>query len=465
MSWKLKELAEYCNGEIICGSENEDIQGFSIDSRRLNKGDLFVALEGERTDGHYFIKGAFDSGASACLVQEGKYNKELLTPGNPVLEVSDTLEALKLIAKNHKEKFDVDVIGVTGSVGKTTTKEMIATILGSKFKVLKSEGNLNTEIGLPLALLDLNLSHEVVVLEMGMSARGEISELCKIANPRVAVITNIAEAHLENLKTLDNVAAAKGEILERLDDEGIAIINGDDERAKSLAKTTPAKVIRYGTGKDNEARIIKPQVNSIKTRCIIDVHGESEEMILNLPGKHNMLNALAAGVVGIEMGVTLKEVVKSLSGFYPSEMRTQIFTGKGDITVINDAYNANVKSTKAAIDVLKEVAIERSVAILGDMYELGDYTETAHLEIGEYAGKKGIDLLFVVGNKGSLIKEGALRAGINEYRCYDFDNKNDLIDYLLAYLKSGDTVLVKGSRGMELEEIVYAILDEGLGGK
>ena len=462
--WTLNKLADYSGGKLINGYGEMKVKGFSIDSRMVNDGELFIALKGERTDGHYFLNEAFEKGASACLVEKGKYNLKDLEHGQAIIEVNNSLEALKIIAMKHKEQYNVKVIGITGSVGKTTTKDMVAEVLRISYKVLKTEGNLNTGIGLPLTLLNLNEHHEVIVLEMGMRQMGEIAELCRIAKPDIGIITNIAESHLESLKTIENIAKAKGELLEGLASDGVAIINGDDERVTELKSKAPCRVVSYGTGAN--ANLIMKDIKQWqeKIECILEHRpkGKSEtlKMSLNFPGKHNLMNAMAALLAGAQLDVSLTKGVENLKNFYPTDMRNQIFTGKKDITVINDTYNANVKSTKAALDILSDVAANRKVAILGDMYELGDYTEKAHLEVGEYVVNKEVDLIIAVGDKARLIKEGALNAGLNNDNVLFYENKEELIKQIQGILRPGDTVLAKGSRGMALEDVVYAIIDE-----
>ncbi|UMZ73254.1 UDP-N-acetylmuramoyl-tripeptide--D-alanyl-D-alanine ligase [Natranaerofaba carboxydovora] len=463
--WTLNKLADYSGGKLINGYGEIEVKGFSIDSRMVKDGDLFIALKGERTDGHYFLKDALKKGASACLVENEKYNQEDLETGQAIIEVNNSLEALKMIAMKHREQYNVKVIGITGSVGKTTTKDMVAEVLRQNYKVLKTEGNLNTGIGLPLTLLNLNELHEVIVLEMGMRQMGEIAELCRIARPDIGIITNVAESHLENLKTIENIAKAKGELLEGLANDGVAIINGDDERVVRLQSKAPNRVVSYGTGVDANLVIkdIKPRQERIE--CLLEHRPKGEEnekvkMSLNFPGKHNLMNAMAALLAGVELNVSLTKGVENLKNFYPTDMRNQIFTGKKDITVINDTYNANVKSTKAALDILSDVATNRKVAILGDMYELGDYTDDAHLEVGEYVASKEVEVIIAVGDKAKLIKDGALNAGLNNDNVLFYNNKEELIKQIQGILKPGDTILVKGSRGMALEDVVYAIIDE-----
>lgn len=459
MRWNLAMLSEYSNGKIINGNGEESIEGVSIDSKKVSKGDFFIALKGERTDGHNFIKEAFDKGASACLAKKGKYDYSTLKTGQSIIEVDDTLQALKQIAKKHLENSAAYVIGVTGSVGKTTTKDMIAEVISTKYSVLKTRGNLNTDIGLPMSLFHLDKTHDAVVLEMGMNSRGEIAELCRIAPPEIAVITSVAEAHLESLKTLDNIASAKGEILEGMTPRGVAILNADDERVKSLAAKAPGEVIMYGSGSDADIKINDYWYHSMRAKCKLDYAGEEVVLSLDFPGKHNLLNALAAIAVGIVMDIELEECVKVLERFYPTDMRNQIFTGNNDLVVINDAYNANVKSTKAALDVLSEVASHRRIAILGDMYELGEYANEAHREIGRYAREKEIDLLIGVGEKAKLTCEEAINSGMCSDNVYYYKNKLNLIEDVNLFLRANDTVLIKGSRGMELEDVVDAIID------
>ncbi len=465
MNFTHYKIAEYTGGKIINDMDSPIvISDFCIDSRNASKGDLFVALPGDRTDGHYFIKDAFEKGAAACIAERGKFHLGELKPGQVVIEVPNTLDALKVLARRHREQYDVSVIGITGSVGKTTTKEMVAKVLSAKYRVLKTEGNLNTDIGLPLTLLKLDRDHDVVVLEMAMRHLGEISELCDIALPGIGVITNVAESHLETLKTMDNIAKAKGEILQGLLEDGIGVINGDDERVNRLEYKAPGEVFKFGLSENVnlQAKKIRPCSHIVECAVVYkDTTGEiGENLSLNIPGRHNLTNALAALLVGIVMGVSLSKGVKSLADFYPTEMRNQIFTGKDDITIINDTYNANVKSTRAALDILSDVASKRKIAVLGDMYELGEYRERAHKEIGQYAAEKGIDFLMTIGENAELIKEGAKESGLKDDKIKVFKDKRNLIISLQKLIGSEDTVLVKGSRGMALEEIVYAIIDE-----
>ncbi len=375
--------------------------------------------------------------------------------GTPVLIVSDTLKALQGLAAYNRSKNRVPVIGVTGSNGKTTTKDMIASVLGVKYRVLKSKGSYNNEIGLPLTLLNMDESHDVVVLEMGMRGPGEIDSLCRIAGITGAVITTIGETHLELLGSVGNVAAAKGEILEHVPRDGFAVLNADSPFMEREAARNKGRTMYFGITKGHDLGIGAWEPLGRGSYFVLKTEKGHVGINLPLPGKHNVSNALAAAGVGICMGLSLSEIKEGLEAPDISPMRLQ-FLDLVDITVINDTYNASPASVKAALDALGATAQaqNRTVAVLGDMFELGDREKSGHLEVGRYVAGKGVDLLFALGDLAKHIAEGATEAGMPSRRVFWFGDKEKMFEAMKEKITVGDIILVKGSRGMHMEDVV-----------
>ena len=423
----------------------------SIDTRTLKKGDLFFALRGTKYDAHEFLEQAVEKGASGLVVSKDDLS---LKSSVPIIKVSDTLKALaKLAAYNRKEN-DVFIIGVTGSNGKTTTKDLIYAVLKKKYSVLKNKGNFNNEIGLPLTLLELNESHDYAVLEMGMRGFKQIDALCKIADINAGVITSIGTAHLELLGSIDNIALAKGEILENVPQNGFALIPAD-----KLAMLRPARcrgeLYTFGVevNADYCATDIKAK-NGFMEFIAHTPYGKAK-MSLPLLGRHNVANAMAAVAVALKLGFELEEIKEALLDVEVSPMRLQIIKNKKFI-IINDAYNANPDSVKAAIDILLELGDgRRKVAVLGDMLELGEKEQEMHYEVGEYL--KNIDVLLTVGRLAEHIAFGAKCAGLTKDNIYCCKDNMSAVAKLEEILQLNDMVLVKGSRGMHMEYIVKGI--------
>ncbi|KAF0133320.1 MAG: UDP-N-acetylmuramoyl-tripeptide--D-alanyl-D-alanine ligase [Candidatus Saganbacteria bacterium] len=424
------EIAKAVNGELVSGSQK--IKGVSTDSRTTKKGELFIPLAGPKFDGHNHIIEAIKKGAVCVLFSNAHPDANI--NGCAFIKVKNTLTALQDIAKHHRNKFKLPIIGVTGSSGKTTTKDIIAAILSKEFNVLKNEENLNNEIGVPLTLLKLNKKHEAAVIEMAMQDLGEIAELADIVKPHIAVITNIGEAHLEFLKNLKNTAKAKSEIFKNLQNGDFAIINQDDEffeHLKSGARKNGAKIITFGI--IEKADITPKDLKGIK---------------LSLPGEHNIYNALAAIAVANLFNVKKASVKSALESFVPSSKRFIVFNREDKVKIIDDTYNANPQSMKAALSVLASLK-GRKIAVLGDMLELGKTAKPAHKKIGQFARKLGIDKIISVGALSKEIKAD-----------YHFPNNQDAAIKLKEIIKSGDRVLIKGSRGMHLEEIVQPLIEK-----
>jgi UDP-N-acetylmuramoyl-tripeptide--D-alanyl-D-alanine ligase len=422
----------------------------TIDSRHVRRNDLFVALKGERHDGLDFVHDAVERGATGLLVSEAPAG---LRAAAAVFVVPDTLAALQRLAAGRREQRNAKVIGVTGSVGKTTTKEILAAVLGSRYRVLKNEANYNNEIGLPLTLLNLTRRHERAVLEMGMYALGEIRTLCEIARPEIGVVTNVGPSHLERLGSLEAIAAAKSELPESLPPHGFAVLNADDPLVLTMTERTRARSLTYGKAEDADVR-----ATDIESRALdgVSFHLRWQERSTRvntvLPGRHIVSNALAAAAVALVDGMSIREVADALeSARMP--LRLQIHPGKSGSTIIDDTYNASPASMAAALDLLAETP-GRRVAVLGDMRELGAAEREGHLAVGRRAAETA-DVIHTIGDLGEIIAEAALAGAHREVHRHDA--KEAALEAVRADLRKGDVVLVKGSRAMALETVVEAL--------
>lgn len=443
----IDELCVATNGIAYNVGSIECFTGICTDTRKVQPGDVFIALVGENFDGHEFITVAIECGAKGIIVSRPL---AVAPTGITVITVANTLQALQGIACFHRKRFQIPIIAITGSNGKTTTKDMIAAVLSSKFNVLKTEANFNNEIGLPLTLLQLTKEHEVAVVEMGMRGRGQIAELAAIAVPTIGVITNVGETHIELLGSIENIAAAKAELLAFIPQSGLIILNGDDHYVREMAKESQSRVTLFGLAQGTlQAKNIRTDVQGMKFEC----HVNQNCFSVSIPtvGKHNVYNGLAAIAVALELNVTFPEICQGFYNFNPSPMRLHIET-MGDYIVINDAYNASPMSMSAAIDTLVEVAPQRKVAVLGDMLELGDVAVAAHQQIGEKLAKCQIDLVVTVGELASHIAKAASEAGIRV--AIPCSSHEEAQVNLTALLQAGDTILIKGSRGMKMENII-----------
>jgi UDP-N-acetylmuramoyl-tripeptide--D-alanyl-D-alanine ligase len=436
-----------------------------IDSRQACPGSLFVALKGEREDGHDFIADAFERGAIAAIVEKElelqtssfKLPISNLQPLASSLQlpvcfiVEDSLKALQQLAAYWRGKHTPRVVGVTGSVGKTTTKEMIYGVVRQRFRTLKSEGNYNSEIGLPLTLLKLEPSHQRVVLEMGMYDLGEIAELAAIARPHIGVVTNVGPSHLERLGTIERIAQAKAELVEALPDDGVAILNGDDPWVRRMAAKTKADLFYYGLDKtcDLWANHIESQgLEGIRFRF----HHGAETIYAKVPmlGRHSVHTALAAAAVGLVEGQSWEEIMDGLRG--AAQLRLLVVPGLRGSTILDDTYNASPASTIAALNLVEELD-GRKIAVLGDMLELGVYEEEGHRKVGRRA-MDVVAVLITVGERGRLIAEEALACGMEGDKVFVEEDNDSAVACLREIIAPGDIILVKGSRGMKMEEIV-----------
>ena len=436
--------AAACGGRLIgCGEPEAQIGRAVIDSRAVETGDLFVAYRGERTDGHRFIASALEKGAVCALCERVPEGVE-----GPALVVDDVQRALEEIAAAYRRTLHIPVVGVTGSVGKTTAKEMIASVLSQRFRVLKTEGNLNNQIGVPMTVSRIEPEHEAAVVEMGISGFGEMTALAKIARPTVAVFTVIGRAHLEFLHDLEGVFRAKTEMIAQMPEDGVVIVNGDDAWLKTMS--CRQRLIRYGLGENCEVRAFEPELlPEGKTRCRIRF-GE-RQITAEVPafGRQMVYAALEGAAVGFALGLSDEEIERGIRA-YETVGRRGAILDTGLVTLVDDSYNANPESMRCAIDSLTEIS-GRHVCVLGDMLEMGPESARMHAELGRYAAEKGVDLLLCCGELGREIARGAGELA----RWYP--TVGELCAALPALLRRGDRVLVKASRGMHLEEAAEAV--------
>lgn len=452
----LAQIAEACGGTLIGGNEAKEytVTGVEIDSRRVKPGDLFVAIPGEKVDGHKFIPDVLKKGAYALSQQS-------LDVDGAYILVEDTVTAMKRLARFYRNSLDIKVVGITGSVGKTSTKEMIASVLGKKFRVHKTQGNFNNGIGLPLTIFQIEKEHQVAVLEMGISEFGEMHELADMAQPDIMVITNIGLCHLENLKTRDGILKAKTESFAHLKPDGVVILNGDDDKLSTVEQVAGRKPVFYGIKGRNlcETSVCADAVTEHGLEGMTaEFHTPQGDMevVIPIPGEHNVYNALAATCVAEQLGLSMDEIKCGIAAASTISGRTNLIHTKG-MTVIDDCYNANPVSMKASLDVLSKAG-GRKIAVLGDMGELGEDEQQLHYEVGTYAGTLPIDLLFCVGTLSGKLAEGAEKQN-PALTVKHYATREEMTEELLATVKEGDAVLVKASHFMEFPKVVAALTE------
>lgn len=451
---KISEIMEATQGKLQGGDSSVLVGDISTDSRKINPGSLFIALKGERFDGNDFLTEAFANGAVAVMTDREAAD----FPGRIVIKVEDTLKALHDLALYYRDRFDIPFVGITGSVGKTSTKDMVACALGARYNVLKNEGNLNNEIGVPLTIFRLEPGHEAAVIEMGMSGFGEIRALTRIVKPKVGIITNIGLSHIEKLGSRQDILRAKLELIEGLQPDGVLILNGDDVMLNGVKDLLEVRTVSYGLEEDVDYQAYNIRSKGEKgTDFNIKLDGNEYNVHVPAPGVHNVYNALAALAAGHELGVPADLLISGIAGYTPGSMRLNILKSNG-LTVINDAYNASPQSVKAAIDVLNEIEAERRIAVLGDMLELGSWSTVAHKETGAYVAGSRTDMIITVGQAAAHIAEGAVEAGFPGSGIVVLANNSEAIRYLQDIIREGDAILVKGSRGMMMEEIVNSLI-------
>ena len=447
----IREILAAVGGTLLRPfDEDRTIDCVDTDSRTMHEGSLFIPLSGERFDGHAYIDQALEDGALGCLTHK---SVETLRPDKFYIQVEDTMTALGTLARYYRNKFDLKVVGVTGSVGKTTTKDMVASVLSQRYRVLKTEGNYNNNIGVPKTIFRLDHTHQIAVIEMGMNHMGEIDYLTRIAEPDVAVITNVGDAHIENLGSRENTLRAKAEIFSGVRQGGVAVLNGDDPLIAKLDGVLIHPITWYG-----ESEHCAWRCTSIKEAEHDTMHLTAEtplghlETTMHCLGRHMLYPALTAAAVGGRFGLTLEEISRGIESFAPTKMRMDIVRCKNGVTILNDTYNANPQSMRAAVDVLANYSGSYRVAVLGDMLELGDLGPMLHESVGKaVGGTPGIDCLVTVGQLGEYIAKGAKSAGMTEV--YDRPNKEEAKVVLAQVMQPSAVFLCKASRGMKFEEL------------
>lgn len=425
----------------------ESIRAYSIDSRTVGAGELFFAVKGERLDGHDFVDAALENGATAAVVRKNQLHR--YADQTRLLAVDDTLVALQTLATAVRKLWGKPLVGVTGSAGKTTTKEAIAHVLASRFRVLKSEGNFNNHFGLPLMLLKLEPEHDVAVIEMGMSHAGEIRALAEIAQPEIGVVTNVAPVHLEFFDSLAGIARAKYELIESLSSTGTAVLNADDEYVSQFGRDFKGKVVKYGTAPTADVRAENVRGRGAEgSEFDVVIASGREHVRLALVGEHNILNALAAAAVGLARGLKLREAVDALATLVPADKRGQVLQ-LGNMTVINDCYNSNPKALDAMVDALATMKARRRIVVAGEMLELGPAGEEMHRAAGQNIAEKKIDVLLGVRGLAKAMVDGARAAGA---RAEFVTTPEEAGEWLAHETRDGDVVLLKASRGVKLEK-------------
>ena len=438
----IREILEAVDGKLLGEFSDLDltVKHVFTDSRNPDPGALFIPLVGERFDGHAFLNEALEGGAAGCFTQR---ERESYLPGKFYIKVGSTQKALRDLARHYKQKFRIPFVAVTGSVGKTTTKDMVAAVLGERFKVLKTEGNFNNEVGLPLTLLRLNSNHEICVVEMGMNHFGEIEYLSSIVEPDVAVITNIGDSHIENLGSRENILKAKCEIFSHMDPKkGYVILNGDDPLLEPLRASLPFQSVLVGTAEGLDYRATGVESDGEKSvRCHVRTPRSGFDVEIPALGNHMLYPTLTAAAVAEHFGMTGGEIARGVLRFAPTKMRMNILKRGDGITILNDAYNANPQSMRAAVEVLSKSGGDYKIAVLGDMFELGPFAPTLHAGVGAYLGKAGIDCLVAVGELARHIYDAAKDAMVPQvYWC---ETKEEAKPILAELVKPNSTILVK----------------------
>lgn len=455
----VKDILDICKGKLLCGNEEEICENFSRDSREINIGDIYLGIKGEKFNGSNFYKEALEKGAKGCILQDIEISKEDINTYNDkfIIIVENVVDALQKIAKYKRSLYDIPVIGITGSVGKTSTKDIIASVMATKYNVLKTEGNYNNEIGLPLTILKLK-EHDALVLEMGMSAFGEISLLTDIAKPTTAVITVIGSSHIGELGSRENILKAKLEILEGLNKDGALIINNDNDLLNlwNEENSDNHKHITYGV--ENKSILNAKNIIIREEGSSFEIEANNKIYTVEVPvaGKHFIYNSLAAIAVGLENDIEMEKIIEGISNFSLTKRRMEIIKNSNNITIINDCYNASYESVKAALEYVASLKSNRKLAVLGDVLELGEFSKQMHQKMGEEVVNNNIDILVTVGKEAKIIAD-TVKDKSENIEAYSFDNNTDASNLIKEKMKENDVILVKASNGMHFEEIVESI--------
>ena len=447
MRVKVSDIAAAAEGKLLCGDENTVITSFITDSREAKAGAMFVPIRGERADGHSYIPAVLEGPAAAAFTDH-----EIPLGEKPLVLVKDCREALQRAAAWYRDQFAIPIVGITGSVGKTTAKEMVAQALSAQFRVLKTAGNQNSQVGVPITVCGLRKDHTAAVVEMGVSMPGEMARIAGVVKPTCAVMTNIGVSHIEFMKTRENILAEKARIADYLPPDGALFVNGDDDLLPTLKETMGSRVVTFGLGPTCDWRAFG--LNEADKGTFFTCQspaGERTELFVPAAGEHNVRNALCAMAVARYLGVPAGDVVRAISAYKAPAMRQQMVEANG-LLIIDDSYNASPDSMRSAIDVLSTRPVTgKRAAVLADMLELGDFSQQGHYQVGQYAKERGVELLVAI---GPLSRE--IAAGYGEGARW-FATNQEAAAFLRDALRPGDAVLVKGSRGMKTDEIVAAL--------
>ena len=458
---KIKEILQATKGKLIQGNEEEEINEFCRDTRIIKEGDAYIGIKGENFDGNTLWKNAFENGASTVILQGIDFSKENLEKyqNENIIVVEDTIEALADIATYRRMLFgkDLPVIGVTGSVGKTSTKDIIANVVSQKYKTLKTQGNNNNNIGLPFTIFNLK-DQEAAVIEMGMNHFGEISKLTKIAKPTISVITNIGTSHIGNLGSRENILKAKLEILEGMDKKVLVINNDNDLLHKFYLENKDVEIHTYGSENESEVTAENIVLNENESEFVCNIKGEKFNVKVPVGGIHFVYNALCAATVGTLLGLSKEQIENGIKTFELTKKRMDITELKNGVTIINDSYNASFESMQASLKYLSGLNAKRKIAVLGDMFELGEYSKELHEKVGKEVVKNKIDILVCCGDSAKYIVNMAKKEGMPKEKVFYFDNKEQIEKFIRENAQNGDSVLFKASNGMKFFNIVENLI-------
>ncbi len=449
----IQKVIEICHGELFLGDKNLVCKTFSKDTREIKKGDIYIGIKGEKFNGNYFYKEAFEKGASACILEKDSFQKEKMKEKKTIVLVENAIEALRKLAIFKRENSNAYFIGVTGSVGKTSTRDMIYSVLKENFSALKTEGNYNNTIGLPLTLLRLQ-KKEVAVIEMGMNALGEIEYLSKITKPHISVITNVGTAHIGELGSRENIRKAKLEILSGMDKKGILIINNDNDLLHEYYEQHQKNIVTIGI--NNKSDFFAENIILFEDHSQFTIHYKKKAISINcpIPGTAFIYNSLIAFAVGTLLNIDFSLLKKGIENFELTKNRLEIFQIKENITIINDTYNASVDSMKSSLEILKNKKAKRRIAVLGTMLELGEFSKTLHEQVGTFVYENQIEVLITVGEEATYIAKKAESLGMDTKNIKIYQNNEEAISFLKENVNSHDVVLLKASNGMHFNEIV-----------
>lgn len=448
----LQEIVKATKGALLKEADVKEIKAVSTDTRKIEEGTMFIALKGENFNGNNYALDAFNKGAKIAIVDEVKCDLNEVKEDVALIKVENTGRALMDLAKFYREKLGLKVVGITGSAGKTSTKDLVAAVLSDKYKVFKTKGNFNNEIGLPLMILELDSTYDVAILEMGMRGLGQIKELAEIASPDLGIITNIGISHIEILKTRENILKAKMEIATFFDKNNTLVVCGNDDFLGALPEAQ-YKIVKTGVGENFEIGAKNIALEELSSKFTVYDGEKEEEFSLDMPGEHNISNLMLGIAIAKELGVSFEEMKRGLKNIEATSMRLELIKKDG-FSILNDCYNSSPVAVKSAIDVMKNIEGKRRIAVLGTMRELGHKSEEAHMEIGKYAKENGIEKVLCFGDFSENIKEGYGEG------CTVYENKEELIKDLLNIICEGDIILVKASRSLKFEEITKALLEK-----